>query len=257
MERVKKNYSKKKSRSIFKSKLFLILSVIILSGLLFFGYLFFHPFYQLTEINLEGANLTSEGSLKNFLSRKVEKKLVFDRSSTIFISPLLLEIEILNSYPHIEKVEIEKVFPDTINLTITERGKEAIWCIGPEEFDCYEIDSKGIAFKKNSEEEGFKINYQPEEQPEIGERVLGQKRVDFIFNSKRGLDDDFEVLKMTIPHRRSLFVDVDNFQIRFDFEDDLDDQLERLEILLEEEIDDKDGLEYIELRYGSSVYYKK
>ena len=257
MRRVKKNYRKKKSRSIIKSKIFLIVLIVSASILFLLGYLLFHPFYQLSEVNLKGADLTSESSLENFVRRKVERNLFFDRSSTVFISSYLLEGEILNNYPHIENVEVEKRFPDTIDLAIKERGKEAVWCVGSQAPECYEIDSRGIAFKKNSEEGGFRINYQPEKRPEMGERVLDQEKVDFIFNSKKVLDDDFEVLKMTIPHKRSLFVDVDNFQIRLDFEDDPDDQLERLEILLEEEIEDKDGLEYIELRYGSSVYYKK
>ena len=259
MERVKKNYSKKKSRSIFKSKPFLIFLIAVLSVVSFLGYLYYHPFYQLTEVGFEGLNLTSEGSLENFVKRGAEKKLLFDRSSLVFISPVLLERKILTSYPHIEKVKITKQFPDTLNVVIKERGKAAIWCSDLEiSQECYEIDSHGIAFQKQTEEGGFRINHQFQKAVEIGEAVTTKERIDFIFRAKSNLEDSFEVLKMTIPYERSLFIDTEEgFQIRLDFEDYLTDQLERLEILLSEEVDDPDQLEYVDLRYGSSVYYKK
>ena len=259
MERVKKSYKKKKKRTILKSKIFWFVAIIFGSVIGFISLLFIHPFYQLETVNIEGVNLTSEGSLRNFIKRESKTKVIFESDSLVFVSNILLTNNILSNYPHINQVKITKRFPKTLEIKVTEREKEAVWCVGLENSICYEIDSKGIAFKRLSEKGGsFFIRHKGGSDLRLGERTFGSEKIEFILTARRELENLYDLSEMLIPHERSLFVETEEgFQIRFDFGDDLNDQLERLEILLSEEIDEVDNLEYIELRYGNSVYYKK
>ncbi len=258
MTRVKKKYRKKKRKSIIKSRYFLIFLISLISSLFFGSILLVDSFYELEVVEIEGANLTSSGSLRNFVRNKSKINFIVESDSLVFTSIKNLEKEILDAYPHIEKVDLKKIFPETIHVKITEREKEAIWCMGPESVnDCFKIDSQGIAFEKINKSENFNIFYQLPGNIELGSRVLPFRKIDFIFEAKEKMEESFELKKMVIPHERSLFIKTAiGFEIRVDFEDELEDQIERLEILLEEEIDDVETLEYIELRYGNSVYYK-
>lgn len=256
MGRVKKNYRKKKNKSIFRLKPFWFLAITIGAVFFFLLIILTDSYYQLEVVNIEGADLTSEHSLRSFVDKN--SKTVFNSQSLVFLPNVILKAEILRSYPHINSVEIEKKFPRTINVSISERDKKAVWCEEDADFlSCYKIDSGGVAFKRHSYK-GFTITREGKNEFSLGEEVFERDNIDFLFEVKDYLEDDFEfqVERMSIPHDRSLFTQTDTVEIRFDFEDDLDSQIERLEILLSEEISETEDLKYIELRYGNSVYYK-
>ena len=258
MGTVKKNYRKKKTKSIFKSKLFWFLFIIIGAVFGFLALLLMDSFYQLETVEIEGTELTSEHSLRSLIKNNSET--IFGSSSLVFLPTPTLKAEVLSSYPHIEIVEIKKKFPRTLEVSIFERDDEAIWCREWEDdLICYKIDSNGIAFERVFEAEGFTIKKESEVELNLGDKVFSEGKLNFVFQAKDYLSEDFnfQIEEITIPHERSLFVELEGgFEVRFDFEDVIEDQLERFEILLNEEISNTEDLEYIELRYGNSVYYK-
>lgn len=258
MGRVKKTYRKKKKKSIFKSKIFWFFIIITGSVLGFLTLLLTDSFYQLETIEIRGVELTSEHSLRSFIENNSET--IFGSRSLVFLPTSLLKAEVLSSYPHIELIQIEKKFPRKLDVSIYEREKIAVWCREREQaLNCYKIDATGVAFERVFEPEGLTITRENEEELNLGEEVFQREKIDFLVQAKEDLDNDFDftVNAMTIPHERSLFMETEEgFEIRFDFEDLLDDQIERLDILLSEEISDTETLEYIELRYGNSVYYR-
>ncbi len=261
MGRIKKTYNKRKKSSLVKRKNFWIF-LIILFSLTFFSYeLFFNSFHQLEDITVEGVETVSESALEGLVRRKSSAELVLETSSLVTVSKKKIDEAILSGHPHIEKVDIKKVFPNRLEIEVTEREKEATWCVGPEaDRECFEIDFSGVAFKRiapNNDE--FHIHLKTPTETELGAGVFPEKKIDFLFEARENLENDFgyEVAKMTIPHNRALFALVkEGPEIRFDMEDQLSGQLERLEILLKERIEDFEEVEYIELRYGSRIYYK-
>ncbi len=258
MRRVNKKYRKRKQKSIYKTKIFWFALIISGSLISFLMILAFNPFYQLKFIRVEGLNLTTEGSIKSFSMDRFGSQGSIELKSLPLFSTNKIKHEILKSYPHIGSIEIKKEFPDTLNLIVTEREKEFLWCLDREGDSCYDIDSDGVVFRKRSSGlDQFKVVNQLKEEVHLGEEAVSKEVLLFIMEAKRRLENIFIVEKMIIPTPKSLFVQLENFEIRFNLEDDLSQQLERLEILLEKEIREMDNLEYIELRYGNSVYYKK
>ncbi|MGM0438811.1 MAG: cell division protein FtsQ/DivIB [Patescibacteria group bacterium] len=259
MGRVKRTYSKKKKKSIFKSRVFWIV-LILFSSISFFLYLLlFNSFYQLKDVKLNGAELTTESSLVNFVKRNSKKKFIFESNSLLFSSNFSLKDNILDSYPHIEGVDIEKIFPETLKVSITEREEAAIWCKGKDIYKtCYKIDDQGVAYQMvEFDEDHFEIDQQIEGDVTLGKKTLSGEKISFIFKAKEEVEEFFELERMVIPHARSLYTETEEgFEIRLDFKSELEDQIERLDILLSEEIEEVDGLEYIDLRYVNSVYYK-
>ncbi len=262
MGRIKKKYGKKSRKSFFKNK-FLLIFVLVFFFTLFLLYQFlFDSFYQLDKITVEGTNLTPRASLSELVKREVATELFIESNSIIPVSIKRLEKEILSNYPHIEKVEINKNFPNQLLIRVFEREKKANWCFSSEgePFSCVAVDSQGIVFKgENFNEDEFFI-HQPEAiEAQFGKRILSENKVNFIFESKNKLRNDFnyEMRSAHIPTSRYLFVNTDQeFELRFDMESDLSSQLDKLEILIEEKIDHPEEIEYIELRYGSRIYYK-
>ncbi len=258
MKKIKKRYKKKEGSPFYKKSTFQILLLSLFAFLFLFIYLVFNPFYQLSDIHVVGSQLTSDENIENLIKNKASRNLILSSSSLILISNHKIQKEIIDSYPHIEKATVDKIFPDKIEIEITERGKEAVWCENYEDRECFEIDSAGIAFQPVDQKESFYILRSYPEEVVLGDRVLPEKKIELIFQIKEKIEDDFfEVESISLPHPYSAFVKTgDEFDIYFNLNNDLSNQMERLGILLEKEIRDMTDLEYIDLRYGARVFYK-
>lgn len=259
MGSIKKRYKKRSKAPIYKTKGFWFGSLLLLTIIAFFLIFLYLPFYQIEEIEITGTNLTSKEALETMIERNIRigTKPLESRSS-LFFCESQVSTEITSRLPHIEKIQIKKIFPDKLLVKVKERDADLAWCVSSK--DCFEIDITGIAFKGAvDKEEKIEVIDDTKGNLELGEKVFPQNRIEEILDVKDNLKEDFnyKIKKIIIPEKRSLFIKTsEGFELRFDFKGDFKKQLKRLDIFLQKEIEDIKNLEYIELRYGNQIYYK-
>lgn len=108
------------------------------------GYqLLFSGALSVGRIEIDGANLLTEGEIEQFLRETMSGKYagIIDRDNLLFLSEKDLAERIGSVSPLLRSVEIRKVFPDTVRVSILERGHLTFWCSGER---CFLVDEAGI-----------------------------------------------------------------------------------------------------------------
>ncbi len=262
MAKIKKRYRKKnKSQSSFGRKIIYLFILTFLSILFIISFFLFSSYYKIEKIEVEGLTLNSDDSIRKLIKENSEVQFFWKSNSSIFFPKNKIEKKILNKFPYIKQVETVKIFPNKIFIEIKERASEFVWCVDFEDnFSCYEIDSSGIVFSEiDFDGDIFYIYHQYPELVSLGEKVFSDDEFVFIFDTIKLLENEFnfKLTKMSVLHQNSFFVQTDlGFKIYFNFQDLLKNQLKRLKLLIDKEIDTFEDLNYIDLRYESQVYYK-
>ncbi len=258
----RRRYGQKKKTYFLRSKFFWfgILFFLLFAGLFYF--FVFSSFFQINEIKISGNKRVSNESVINYLNGKLEKNLFFFKTKSIFLVKLkLLEKEALKEFPVISDAFLKRKLPDEINLQITEREAMGNWCVQEE---CYLIDKEGIIFEKERNEQKLTIISEFSSQNiSLGEPILNKEIIQGIVDINQGLREGsckLDIITFSLAEgNNKLTVKIkDNWEIYFDPQKFLQDQLFNLGLVLKEKIpQEKLGdLEYIDLRFGNKVYFK-
>jgi cell division septal protein FtsQ len=165
--------------------------LILLIGSL--GYIIFGTkYFIIKNINITGnKNITTE-EINNILNPYLEKKFLFlipHNNYWFFNTNRGVEV-IQNSVSNkfaLESVKIEKKWPDTINLSITERIPGLVWMTNN---NYYYLDLKGIATQKIDKIEDInadfpKITDLNNKPVELDKQVINEKIVNYILNLEK------------------------------------------------------------------------
>lgn len=114
---------------------------------LFLGTLMYQGFFSgvlaIKKIVIEGAGLLSveeiEGPLREAMSGKYLR--VIPRENFLLASPVTIQKSIVSISPLIQHVEVQKEFPDTLRVSLLERGDLLWWCSQGEM--CQPINEQG------------------------------------------------------------------------------------------------------------------
>jgi len=251
------------------SFLFLIVVSVALYFLIFFGEI------QITDIKIFGNEKVSVDELKSVVSDKINQKILWKNSRSIFLARKSEIIkEVLNRFPEISEVKIEKDFPKTLILEIKEREPFAIFCsLDTEDSEkCFFLDKKGIIFEnivpdsfssrgQNFLEKKLIIRFsESKKEFSLGQEVVEKELLDLILQIQGNLRDslqiDIQEAVVSLPKRLDIKTS-ENWQIYFNLESDINLQITKLNLLLKEEItpEKRESLEYIDVRF-SRAYYK-
>ncbi len=276
----------KPKESIIKKPLFWFsfLFLIAVSTALYF-FIFFEKI-QITDIKIFGNEKVSVEELKSIVSDKINRKILWKTSKSIFLTRKSKIIsEVLNKFPEISEVKIEKGFPNTLILEIKEREPFAIFC-SPDTEDsekCFFLDKNGIIFenitpdsfssdKRDFLEKKLIIRFsESKKEFSLGQEVVGKELLDSILQIQENLKDTFQIdiqeavvslpsttynVVQGLPERLDIKTS-ENWQIYFNLESDINLQITKLNLLLKEEIspEKRENLEYIDVRF-SRAYYK-
>ena len=119
----------KRKKSILKSRFFWLTILIFIFLGSFFYFLFFSSFFQVKNIFISGAEKTSSDEIKNFVQNKLEKKILFLKTKTIFLINLnQIKKEVLKNFPPVAEIEILRKFPNILNIILVERSPLANFC---------------------------------------------------------------------------------------------------------------------------------
>ena len=257
----KKPYRIKKKKSVLKNRFFW-LGVLFLCLLVFLSYfLFFSDTYQVKKIIITGEQKVSEEEFRLLIEKKLENKILFWKTKSIFLFNLEeIRKDILDNFPQTAEIQIRREIPDTISILVRERAGVANWC---QEEHCFLLDIDGVIFEENSSNpELIKIMDRQKLPPFIlGTKVIEKDFLSKILEVERKLKTDFNLLLQEISlvsEERLNIKTAEGWEIFLNPQGDIGWQITKLSTVLAEEIppENRDNLDYIELRFGNFAPYK-
>jgi len=238
----KKSKLKKKKRIIC---LFLLILVLI--------YVFlFSSLFKIRKIEVSESREVSEQQIKDNFSFK----------NIFLFTKKKIKEDLIKKIPLIADLEIKKdIFAGKIKLKIQERDRLGIVC---QEESCFYIDSLGFLFEDAPQTSGsliLLIKDFTEREFFIGKKIFEENQIGSISFIKENLflETGIKVLDFNIlffPLTELKVVTNEGWYILFDLERDIQKQLLSLKAVLKEKIQEREGLEYIDLRIENRVYYK-
>ncbi|MDO8601404.1 MAG: FtsQ-type POTRA domain-containing protein [bacterium] len=256
MKRYRKPYRIKKKKSILKSRLFWrVVLGLVFAGVSFYFFLF-SPIFRIKKINISG----NEDILTQDIKKIITDEMFAEYGDNVFLfGSLKIKNTLLGIYPKISKLELRRIFPDTLRVAIEERKSVAIFSQGDELFS---LDKEGIIFENASDKLGLiTVRSNSTELKDIGGKVLEDNIISSILTIGSKLKDDFKIAieEVLAASNERLNIKTDEgWEIYFDPTQDLNWQITKLKAVLEQEIspDRRKSLQYIELRFGNLASYK-
>jgi cell division septal protein FtsQ len=260
ISRYRKAHRIKRKKSILKSRFFwLTFLILIIFGAVFY-LLIFSPFFQVKKIVISGEERISDGEIRILAERKLEKKVLFFPTKSIFLINLKnIKNEILQGFPQIADIKINRDFPDTLSVIVVERLEVANFC---QNDTCFLLDKEGVIFEESEPKaELIKIiDGQKEKMPKLGKQIIERDYLEKILKIKKYLFEELKLgTKEFLVFNQRLNVKTDeDWEIYFDPGGDLNWQLTKLNLVLKEKIpsEKRKDLEYIELRFGDLAAFR-
>ncbi len=282
--RYKKFYRAKKRKSIIRlilySRVFwLSCLVLIILGVVFY-LVIFSSFFQIEEISIRGNKKVSTENLKSIINNRINKKIFFLNSKSIFLANLEeMSKEILEKFPQISDTDLKRDFPDIVTVKIEERKAIGVWCqphtlnaesiesvenntekVQGQDSNYFYVDKEGIIFEK---EKGDPVSSQnlrirnlvsSIEDIQLGKKVIEKEQLNQILKIESKLKNDLKIPLREISiisEKRLNAKTAQGWEIYFNPKKDIDWQLKELDFLLEEKIppDKRRNIEYVDLRF--------
>ncbi len=268
----KKGTAKKKIKIFF----FIVFFVFFAFSLY---YLNITDFLKIKNIEISGNEKISSKQIRYAVENQMTQHrwLIFKQHNVLFFNKSRLKKELENNYA-LEKIRIEKSLFSGIKVEVKEKTFSAIMsCLN----SYYYLDYSGIAVKKidfsdvviqqqenNTEVIRPQINLgeypliynQNNEEIKIGEAATSNKIIELILN----LNEEFENADFSISHyeiansyaKDITLVTKEGFKVNFSTEKQASDQAELLSYILDQKVENRDKLQYIDLRFEEKIFYK-
>jgi len=236
-------------------------SFLVFGGIIYV--LFFSQYFQIKEVKIFGVKTISEEALRKKVNAELSKKVYFFiPQNNLFLFPAKkVKTDFLKEFPKTKNVFIKRGLLNFLEIKVEEREMAAIWCGLP---NCFFIDKDGVIFEEAPSVDGsliFKIDGKSRaEDIKLGDRIFEPDFMNKIFDSKKIFEDglgvsfpSFTVLEDNVLEANSSF----GWKIIFDSPSDLGVQMEALKKIFEEmKPEEKEVLEYFNLRIEGRIYYK-
>lgn len=263
----RKSYRTKKKKSIFnvlKNKFFWLglLILTILSSLTYF--FIFSSVFQVKNIQVLGTEKVSNQEIKNIVLTNVKNIFLVDFE--------MLNKDILERYSQVAKINFKRKLPDKILVQIEERKAALVFCQSVEESflrfrsqkgpdNCFLLDSQGIIFEKIDQLETKLLILKTKiaiYRFHLGQEIISRDYIEKIIKIESQLKNKVRISEVSLISENRLNIKtLENWEIYFNPQKDIDWQIEELEIVLKEKISqiERENLEYIDLRF-EKIYIK-
>lgn len=258
-----------KAASPIWRKIGVVFLVLIFIGSTIF-LLFFSPFLLVTKINISGAQDLDASSLRSVASSVMAGRYfnAIAKDNLILVSDQKVKLALLDKFKRIEEVQVSKKFPDTLEIKIKERKSMLVLCCAGA---CFIIDNSGVSyaaadFASNELQENNLIVIVDDSGKtiELGEKMLDPAYMKYLLDIKENLKSDLSIEIDKTYHTPQLVsgdiraTTADGWQIYFDSNLSIQKELDALKLVLSEKVgeENKDKLEYVDLRTENKVYYK-
>lgn len=221
----------------------------------------FSPFFEVKMVSVSGDGQKKNDECEKILRDLAEKKVAFLSSKSIFLFDLdKANREILEKFPQIQNVKIERKFPGEIYASVQERKAAAIYAWRENKF--YSIDETGVIFEEMlNADNSFTIS--KNEEPgdiKLGDRLFDTPFLVKILRFKTDMENRLSVKAgqaVVITDERVNFRSSDGWEIFINPQKDMDWQFTKLEAVVNDAgfAEKRENLEYVDLRF-TRVYIK-
>lgn len=267
VEKRKKKKQKEKHSVFFRAVYYFLLAAF--AGVT--AYIFiFSPFIQINYLRLEGTEELGYEKVLEELKISLSGKYFgfIPKNNFVLISKKKIRNRLMEKFKKVSNVEVKKVFPDTVNVKITERKALLLWCSGG---PCYIIDEEGCAYggvnfesseiKENNLIKLVDVSAKP---VSLGEKILSENYINFILELAEEIKKEAPISVLgeyRTACRAAEEVRVktaEGWDIYFSSKIPAKQSIRTLKTFLEKEMDEekRKNLEYIDLRVENKVYYK-
>lgn len=241
-------------------------------GLIFLTLLFagsayvlcFSPYLRIKEIKVEGAQKVSNEEIISFCKQVLSGReyWIVSKDSLVFFDGQKLKDSLLKQMPLIKSVDVARNISGSLLIKVLERQKAIIYCDGRQ---CYNIDDEGLVFEEAPAVYGgmvIALKDSSGREVKIGDQAVGPELISFIEGAQRFLNErvNLNLINFEIGSYPAAEVDaitVEDWKIIFDPTRSVEDQVVALKLVLDEKIkEQRDELEYVDLRIDNRVYYK-
>lgn len=264
----RKKKKEKEKRSVFFRIVYYFL-LIAFVGVTIYIFIF-SPFLQINHLELRGVEDLEYDKVSKELHYLSKGKYleIIPRNNFILISKRKIRNHLMEKFKKISEVKVEKIFPDTIKVEITERESLLLWCSGG---PCYIVDEKGCAYSgadfespEIKENNLIRLADASAKPVNLGEKVLNKDYISFVLELAEELKKEAPI-NISSECQTSCRVAEDvriktseGWDIYFNGKISAKQSIRALKTFLEKEMktEDKERLEYIDLRAENKVYYK-
>jgi cell division septal protein FtsQ len=261
-----KKMSKQKNSSLIKKFFWLVLLVAFWSVT---GWvLFFSNYTEIKNIQIKTDKIDQRSIKEIFNNLKEGKYLNFIPKNNFFLFPRKSFKEVVeNEFELARQVNFANKFPGTFKIEVVEREAIVVW---QSQEKYFLMDERGIIFREISENEKEEryVDYLIVKDDSLREVILGDKiegnsLAVFVKNASENLEKELnlkikrEISVPSLMAEEIRFVVEDGWEIYFDLDRKLENQISLLKKVITEEIENRKGLEYVDLRIEGKVIYRK
>lgn len=257
-------YAKKNWQSFIIQRFSFFGWLVLLVFLLVIYAIFYSPLLQINKIEISGTSSVPADIIEEkFVKWQLEQRkwLIFRQNNILLFSKKWLQENIEQQYT-IDTLAIDKKLLHTLSVTITERTPTLVWKTNEK---IYYLDENGFIASAIANSESVidlpQILDEGNESVNIGQEILTNEKISFIKELVEAMPtiNALEVTSYSTPHQLSTQINVqvtDGYQIYFDSQKELTNQIEKLRRALTESESAQSPQEYIDLRIGDRVYVK-
>lgn len=233
------------------------------------AYLFlFSPFVLIEDISVVGSKEISSDSLRGFVEQELRGSYfgIFPKRAYSIVRPRLLEDALRREFPLLASVYVERGFPNTLRVTVTERKNIIIWQSGEQS---YLVDEQGMTHESTqalSPENSVYILslVDTSNKPvNLGEKVLEEDTAEFVILLHELFPAQLEFALLPQYTVVSRFADEvrakteEGWEVYFNTDIPVQTSLDTLELLFEKELprEKRAQLAYIDLRAENRAYF--
>ncbi len=255
---------KQKKKTVRKVKTYLVLLAVllVLTGLVFLTRI---PAIQISRVDITGNSFVPTDEIRGKTDSILRSKHLFViPKSNFFIFSKRELVSRIKENPAVIDVRINKNMFDSIEISVTEQEKEAIYCNSFERSECFYINKEGYLYSKVGSDVALDqeiVMYLEGEQRKITEYVLDGSLyanvLGFIKASSRyGIPISNVYVKSDGVIEFNTQASARLITSRYD---DLEKDFSNLIALFDQAVLTKEqlpGIDYIDLRFGNKVFYK-
>jgi cell division septal protein FtsQ len=235
------------------------------------GYiLLFSPYLDVDAISVEGNQDISNREIEDRVMESIEGKYFnfFPKKNFFFVNEKNINAALKSNFDQLEVASIEKKFPGTISIRVTERKPELVWCSGGV---CYFVDKDGLAYGGaiGTDEElrgnGFLTVVDDSAVPvDLGKTKINPDYIGFIEAANGMLRNDLKLDLTESFHTAGIAsgeISVKNgegWTVKLGSEFSIEDAKKVIQTLFEKELNEevRKNLDYLDLRIKNKIYYK-
>jgi len=268
----RKPYRVRRKKSVFKNRFFWLgILVVMIMGITVY-FIAFAAFFQIKEIQISGNEKVQKESLENFIWENISKRmLIFKTKSILLVNLQEVEKNLLERFPKVSKIYLKRELPNIIAVNIQERKPLFLLCKNSDV--CFYLDEEGVIFDpvRNGIPNGIdetnkagkllvKIRDERHQEVRLGEKVIEEDLLQNIKEIISKLKGGVEIFtkEIILSEKKIILKTAQNWEIYFNPEGNILDQVQNLTLVFKEEIpfENRENLEYVDLRFGNRIYYK-